>query len=635
MPRIVFMPANRVCEVAAGTSVQEAAEQAGVSIAFPCAGKGVCGKCIVKIEKGTVDFEDHGKLSSDLRQQGFVLACKSTITEQDAEIFVPAALEQEQGKFSDALSRIGIGENLFPTPDEIKPLAVRSAIMVEPAEMLDGLGDYDRFTKAVKDSLAVTDVDLPLWILQKLPDVLRQNEGHVFVWHITEGGRAMIVDAAAEKQEIEYGVAIDIGTTTVAIELVDLLGARVIDTITCYNEQIERGEDVISRISYAKNPERIREMQNRVVSTVNKGIDALCARNGNLPYEWIRNIVIAANTTMTQLFMGINPQYIRLEPYTPAVMGIPRYSAGSYGLHACPGALVWMSPNVGSYVGGDITSGLLCTDFAPGTDDICLFIDIGTNGEIVLGNNDFLLSCACSAGPAFEGGGIEKGMRASQGAIERVEIDPETGEAVCDVIGGGTPRGICGSGLISLVSELFHTGIIDPLGKMDRSGKYPSVDAGNKNARYYVVPAEGDDTGVYLTENDIDNFIRAKAAIFSACTTMLGSVDMDFDCITKVYIAGGFGRYINIANAQTLGLLPMLPEESFAYIGNSSLAGAFMSLLSEKHRDKVLELANRITYIDLSTEVKYMDEYVAAMFIPHTNQKLFPQSGVLQSRRTQ
>lgn len=623
MPKIHFMPENRICNVAAGTSLQEAAEKAGVTIAFPCAGKGACGKCLVKIESGAVDFDDHGKLSAELQQQGFVLACKSRVTEQDAEIFVPSGLSEEQGKFSDAFGRIGIDDSLYPTPEQIKPLAECTAITVEPAEMLDGLGDYDRFTQAVKSSLSVEEVRLPLRVLQMLPDALRERGGQIYVWAVAAGSSAVIVDVAAEKPEAEYGLAVDIGTTTVAVQLVDIRNAKVIDTVTRYNEQIERGEDVISRISYAKNPERIREMQERVVGTINKGIDTLCGRNENLSYTSIRNVALAANTTMVQLFMGVNPQYIRLEPYTPAVMGVPQYTAGSYGLHVCPDALVWMAPNVGSYVGGDITAGLLCTDYAPGTDEVCLFIDIGTNGEIVLGNNDFLLSCACSAGPAFEGGGIEKGMRASKGAIERVEIDPQTGEAAYDVIGGGKARGICGSGLISVVAELFEKKIVDQRGKMDRSGRFPTVHAEGKNARYYIVPPTDGDMGVYLSENDIDNFIRAKAAIFSACTTMLNSVELDFDCVTRFYIAGGFGRYINVGNAQTLGLLPMLPEENFFYIGNSSLAGSFMALLSEDHRNRILELANRITYIDLSTEVKYMDEYVAAMFLPHTNQKLF------------
>ncbi len=624
MPEIVFLPSGKACSAASGTSLQEAAERAGVNIAFPCAGKGACGKCLVKIERGAVDFDDNGKLSWELLNEGFVLACRSRVGSGDAEILIPFSLSEEQGKFSDALARTGIDERLYPSAEDISPLAVCEKITVAAAEPLDGLGDFDRFSQAAKKRLGVESVDVPLEVLQRLPDALRQNGGQIYVWHTTGNNRAYIADIAAERPETEYGLAVDIGTTTVAVALVDCARAKIADTVTRYNEQLERGADVISRISYAKNPERVKELQSRVVSTINLSIGELCGRNGHIPHECIRNVTVAANTTMTQLFMGVNPQYIRLEPYTPAVMGVPCYSAGALGLSACPSALVWIAPNVGSYVGGDITAGLLCTDFAAGTDELCLFIDVGTNGEIVLGNDDFLLSCACSAGPAFEGGGIEMGMRASAGAIERVEIDPETHKAAYAVIGGGKPLGICGSGLISLVAELYRRGVIDQRGEMDRTGKFPQVAVNGKNARYYVVPPEEGNTGVYISENDIDNFIRAKAAIFSACVTMLNSVELDFDSVTKFYIAGGFGRYINIEKSQVLGLLPLLSEESFCHVGNSSLTGAFMALTSKKHRDKIEALASRITYIDLSTEPKYMDEYVAAMFIPHTDQKLFP-----------
>lgn len=624
MPKITFLPENKVCEAEAGTPLQTAAEKAGVMIPFPCAGKGVCGKCLVKVQNGSVTFEDNGKVPEELRRRGFVLACRSRVSDADAEILVTSSLNDEQGQFADALNRMGIDENLFPGPEDVKPLAAVGKIAVAPPEMLDGLGDYDRFVQAVRRDLSIdAGIMLPLDLLQELPDVLRQNEGQVLVWHMLREHVAHIVDISAEESSRDYGLAIDIGTTTVALQLVDMAEAKVFDTTTLYNAQIERGEDVISRISYAKNPERIREMRTLVLSTINKGITDLCLRNGNLPFRAIRNITIAANTTMVQLFMGINPQFIRLEPYTPAVMGVPLHTAGDLGLKANPNAFVWIAPNVGSYVGGDITAGLLCTDFAMDAEDISLFIDIGTNGEIVLGNNEFLLSCACSAGPAFEGGGIEKGMRASRGAIEHVEVDPATGESKYSVIGDGKAQGICGSGLISVLAQLFEGKLIDPRGKLDRSGKYSAVQAEGKNARFYIVPSEGDDTGVYLTENDIDNFIRAKAAIFSACVTLLKSVDLDFDSISKFYIAGGFGRYIEIEKAQTLGLLPCLEGEKFLYIGNSSVTGSFMALLSETHRDKIMELAGRITYIDLSTEVGYMDEYVAAMFLPHTNMSLF------------
>ncbi len=629
MPKITFLPDGKVYQAEKGALIQTIAEQAGVTISYPCAGKGVCGKCLIKIEKGAVDFENNGKLPKELQDKGFVLACRAKVAESDAEIFVTEALVDELGQFSDSLSAIGLDEALFPKSDEIKPITMHKEISVALPEMLDGLGDYDRFIQAVKLELGAETVDLPLGILRKLPDELRQNDGKISIFYNatdntnTFSNNIRIVDICQNNTKFNLGLAIDIGTTTVAIRLIDIERASVIDTITLYNAQIDRGEDVISRINYAKNPDRILEMKSLIISTINNGIDSLCEKNGNISHDNIYTVTISANTTMVQLFMGINPQFIRLEPYTPAVMGVPTYKASELGLKTNPNTPVWIAPNIGSYVGGDITAGLLCTDFALDTEEICIFIDIGTNGEIVLGNNDFLLSCACSAGPAFEGGGIDMGMRASQGAIEGIEIDRETCDCKVSVIGGGKAKGICGSGLISVVAELFEAGIIDQRGKIDRSGKYKNVVAESKNARFYITPQSENDAGVYITENDIDNFVRAKAAIFSACVTMLNSVELDFDSISKFYIAGGFGRYIDVEKAQILGLLPRLDADKFVYVGNSSLLGSQMALLSEKHRCKVKELANRITYVDLSTEAGYMDEYVAAMFLPHTNMRLF------------
>ncbi|MDR1579605.1 MAG: ASKHA domain-containing protein [Synergistaceae bacterium] len=626
MPQILFLPEKKSCEAEAGLSLQDAAERAGVTLSFPCAGKGVCGKCVVKVENGSVEFSDNGKLSDSFKKQGFVLACRSKVRE-DA-VILKSSLGDEQGQFADVLSHMSVNGDLFPSPDDIKPLISAVTFTAAPPVQGDGLGDRDRFLNAAREIFEDKPVELPLGVLRRLPDTLRERDGEVSVWHMEKYGAVRIVDVEPGGSDKNLGLAIDIGTTTVAIQLVDIYAARAIDTITLYNAQIDRGSDVISRISYAKNPERIEEMRSLVLSTINEGISELRARNGRISARSLRNAAISGNTTMTQMFLGINPNYIRLEPYTPAVMSVPLYTAGELGIEMNPCAYVWVAPNVGSYVGGDITAGLLCTDFASGTDDVCLFIDIGTNGEIVLGNDDFLMGCACSAGPAFEGGGIERGMRASAGAIESVVVDPAAGKCEYFVIGGGEPRGICGSGLISLLSRMFEAGIIDPRGKMDKSGKFESVQALRKNSRFYITERREGMTAVYVTENDIDNFIRAKAAIFSACLVMLKNVGLTFDDVAKFYIAGGFGRYIEIERAQTLGLLPPLDREKFIYIGNSSLTGSFMSLLSERHRRKKAELANRITYVDLSVEAGYMDEYVAAMFIPHTDAAMFQRRAV-------
>ncbi len=622
MPKITFLPDNITYEAKEGALLSKAAEAAGVVVSLPCAGRGMCGKCLVQLE-GEVDFENNGKLSEELVKQGFVLACRSKVKDGDLRVAVPPRLEDEKGSFSDAMSHVDIRGELFPTQGEISPLCAKKALAVAQPEMLDGLGDYDRLRAAVLAETGAEEMELPLNLLRVLPDVLRKNEGHIFLWYRMDGATARVVDTSAEDRK-DVGVCVDIGTTTVAVQLVDMADSATLGAKTAYNGQIERGMDVISRISYAKNAERIAELRDLVLKTINGSLKEL-TEGLSIERRDIRNISVAGNTTMTELFLGIVPEYIRLEPYTPAVFGSPLYRAAEVGIAANPNAFVFLSPNVGSYVGGDITSGLLCTDFALYAEEACLFIDIGTNGEIVFGNNDFLIGCACSAGPAFEGGGIECGMRASEGAIETVMLDERSAIPFYTIIGGNAmkPKGICGSGLISLVAQLLELGVIDPRGKFDRSGRFTYVQTEGKNARYIIAPPDGDYQGVYITENDIDNLIRAKAAIFSACRTMLKSVEMDFDCIDKVYIAGGFGRYIDVEKAQAIGLLPNLPHEKFEFIGNSSLVGAHFTLVSELHRQKESDLASRITYIDLSTEAGYMDEYVSAMFLPHTDEKLF------------
>lgn len=620
MAKITFLPANITYEAAAGDKLSDVAVAAGVTIALPCAGRGMCGKCLVKVSEGSVDFTNNGKLSSEMEKEGYVLACKSTVKNEDITVELPDGLSDEEGSFANAQEHIGISDYLFPKAEDLGGYLKFETITVDAPEMLDGLGDYDRLKNAFSEKTG-KDISLPISILRKLPNILREKDGEVCVWYREEADIAKIIDIRSEKGR-DLGAAVDIGTTTVAVAIVDMNTGKIITSATNYNAQIERGLDVISRIAYAKNEERIEEMRKYVVDTINDTIAKASKRLDIKDYE-IRRINIAANTTMTQLFLGIVPDYIRLEPYTPAVMGSPVYSAKELGVKVNENAHVVIAPNVGSYVGGDITAGILCTDFAVDSEEMNLFIDIGTNGEIVFGNSDFLLSCACSAGPAFEGGGIEMGMRASVGAIETVIVNYETGENEYKVIGNGTAKGICGSGLISLVAQLYEAKIIDPRGKMDTSGKWKNVVENGKNSRYYIAPEDGDYKGVYITEIDIDNLIRAKAAIFSACLVMLKSVEMDFDCLSHIYIAGGFGRYIDVKKAKTIGLLPNLDEEKFVFIGNSSLAGTHMCLVSEKHEQKMKELASKITYMDLSTEVSYMDEYVSAMFIPHTNEKLF------------
>ena len=603
MIKVSFLPANITVESAEGSSLLEAARAAGVYVETPCGGKGTRQKCEVKI------ITDGNE--KDITIQN-VLICQTSVP--DYSIIVELQKKINNSSVPPCLCVDSSGE-MFEDPtkylnDDKKQFLKKINLSVAPAALLDGLSDADRFTKAFLKAVDCQSVDLPLNVLMDLPEKLRENNGKLMAYYYLIDSIAHITLLTSNSSQ-SYGIAVDIGTTTVALWLVDLETRKVIASRNAYNNQVECGLDVISRINYAKK--NLGELKNRILKTINELIAAVC-KDANIEYDKILCASLAGNTTMTHLLLGINPEYIRLSPYTPTVFQPQIYTAAQVGIGICENAPVLFAPAVGSYVGGDITSGLLCTklvqDSPQSDNELILFIDIGTNGEIVIGNNDFIFACACSAGPAFEGGGIKSGVRAQTGAIERVVINE--GKLEVFTIGNAPAIGICGSGIISAVAELFKNGIIDS------AGKFP-----NKNGEFLICKGLSGKPDITICENDIENFIRAKGAIFSACQTMLDSVGMSFKNVDKMYVAGGFGRFLDLEDARTVGLLPRLPDEKFIFLGNSSVIGAYLALVSEEHLNKEKELAGKITYMDLSSEPKYMDNYTGALFLPHTDKKLF------------
>ncbi len=421
------------------------------------------------------------------------------------------------------------------------------------------------------------------------------------------------------------GVAVDIGTTTVTAAMLELGSGRILAKASAGNNQIRYGADVINRIIQSAKEGGREKLRHAVrEETLIPLMDYLCASSGHTPEE-ISRIVVAGNTTMEHLLVGADAETIRVEPYEPEFLELHGRTASDLGLPGNPDAPVILAPNVGSYVGGDITAGVLTT-LLWDQDDLILFIDLGTNGELVLGNRDFMLTCACSAGPAFEGGEISCGMRATTGAIQAVKLDPETLEPSYDVVGapGEKPIGVCGSGLIDLIAELFRCGAVGANGRFVAENRRVGRDV--YGTGYFVVafPEEsGSGREITLTEVDIDNFIKAKGAIFSATRTMLNAAGLTVDDLQHVLIAGGIGSGIDIENAVTIGMLPKLPTEEFRYIGNSSLTGACAMLISDSAEEKVFELGRNMTYLELSTHPGYMEEFVAACFLPHTDASLF------------
>jgi len=618
VPRITFIPSGRTVEAGEGMDLLDAARRAGEDIDAPCGGNGTCGGCLVRVLSGSVRSDSSDAPDPEDAEEGLIRACRSYLADSDCVVEVPESSRAFEGKGAD-LSSV---ENIAPIqPDGGLVLSVE-CLVPPPGE--DGASDLERLEKALGDS--GVEMDFPLASVREIAGALRKNGGRLNVAFTGAFGKNSAVRIAAGREtQAGLGLAVDLGTTTVAAALVDTASGRTLSIKSAYNDQISMGLDVIGRINYASRSGGLEELRLAALSTINRLAHAASLEAG-LDANAITAAVISGNTVMTHLILGLDPEYIRLAPYTPTLLDVPVYRAGEIGLEIAPAAPVLFSPCVGSYVGGDITAGILTSGLASDGEEISLFIDVGTNGELVIGNRDFFVTCACSAGPAFEGGGIDRGMRAAPGAISSVKIDAATGGPSITVIGGGEPRGICGSGMIDLLAELFLSGRLDPAGRLDLSRGMERMGRAGRRAFYEL--AEGPDgRSIRVSEIDIENIMRAKAAIYSATALMLDNIGISYNDISRFYIAGGFGKTLNIENAVAIGLLPDVPRERFNYIGNASLQGSYRLLISERQRSLVRSLARRMTYIDPGSDPRYMDHYTAALFLPHTDASLFPSVG--------
>ena len=638
MPKVVFQiegasPVEIACN--AGDNLLELARRANVAIDAPCSGNGSCGKCRVKLVEGELETIPSRHITDEEFALGWRLSCNCKIV-GDCTVFVPdiASAYQSRMKTADLSSpkEIAIFEDCQRSLKESGIAFANNfrAVVLEMAEptLDDTMPDNERLTWAIQEALGVENVKIPFAVMVKLASTLRAHNFNVCVKGELQGDTFLCMEICAPEDTAIVGCAIDIGTTTVTMVLTDLETGKLLAKGSSGNGQIRYGADVINRIIEQGRDGGKKKLQDAIVKeTLNPIIANLC-KTANISPRSILRLCVAANTTMNHLFVGVDAEPVRMEPYIPSFFGWDGLTAGDLKLPANPLAKVQIAPNIGSYVGGDITAGTLATGLWD-KDEMSLFIDLGTNGEIVFGNRDFMMSCACSAGPAFEGGDISCGMRATDGAIEACEIDKNTMEPTFTIVGdtGQKPVGICGSGIIDIISELFRCGIINAKGLFAREGSRVQRDA-HGMGRYVLATAEESETGreVSINEVDIDNFIRAKGAIFSAIDTLLNAVDMTVDCIDKVYVAGGIGSGINMKNSVNIGMLPDVELEKYQYIGNSSLTGAYAMVMSDQANAKCTELGANMTYLELSTHPGYMDSFVAACFLPHTDASLFPNS---------
>ena len=630
---VTFDVAREAVRVPTGTLLSEAAHLAGVELSQPCGGQGRCGRCALQVTSGQVRRRSTIRLSDEDLAQGFALACQ-TVIEGDITISVPPQEKIERLLTSDRT----VGEVKAPLGyDPLLDQAIQSvSLRLTPPDMSDQTDDFSRLSRAMRQQAGIEQFRTSLRLLQNLGNTLRQGE-----WEVTAildmetwdrlGRPPRMIDlrpGASLGMPPLWSVAIDIGTTTVTVWLVDLITGDVRAQVAQYNRQISRGEDVVSRIVYAGKDGGGEQLRNMVLETINELIDQACKRvksDPPLTHNDIVKAVIVGNSIMIHLLLGISPENIRTMPFITTVNQIPSLTAIDVGLNILPDATVDCLPGVASYVGADITAGVLSSGLDD-LDKITLFMDVGTNGEIVLGSREWLVTCACSAGPAFEGAGVAHGMRATKGAIEDIWVNNATFEPTYRVIGGVKPQGICGSGLIALLAELFLTGAIDKAGNFETSRKTPRIRQGEHGWEYVIAWANETayNRDISITRVDIDNLLRAKAAIYAGFTVLAQSVGIPLEWVEQVLIGGSFGKYINVEKAIQIGLLPDLPWERFQFLGNTAVRGAYLSLLDRQAREKATDIATRMTYIELSADNTFYEAFMSALFLPHTDLSRFP-----------
>jgi len=624
-------------EIPSGTLLVEAARLAGVDIGQPCGGQGRCGRCIVQVVEGKVRRRSELRLSSEDVVAGFALACQ-TVAESDVTVSIPRQETVARRLTSDRTAAdVKVPDQYnFQWSQTIR----RYNLTLSPPSMDDQTDDWSRLTTALRTQTNIQKVNTSIAFLQKIGAVLRDGDWRVHVILDTDADEpeapARMIDLRPghfSENDPLWAVAIDIGTTTVSLWLVDLVSGQAKAQVAEYNGQIARGEDVISRIIYAGKSGGDVDMQSRDVNTINGLLDTASKRARTTP-DAIVKATIVGNSTMIHLLLKIPPASIRLSPFITAVNNPPLTTAHELGVNLAHDATVDCLPGVASYVGADITAGVLSSG-TDATDEVTLFLDVGTNGEIVLGNRDWLVTCACSAGPAFEGAGVHNGMRATDGAIEETWINGQTLEPTYRVIGSSKPRGICGSGLISLMAEMFLTGLLDKGGNINMSANTNRVRQGEHGSEYVVAWADetATDEDIVIRHVDVDNLLRAKAAIYAGYHVLAEQVGVPMETIQKMLVGGSFGKYINVEKAVQIGLLPDMPWERFEFLGNTAVKGAYFALLDRHSRDRVQAIAERMTYIELSADNTFYEAFMSAMFLPHTDLLRFPSvAAILESK---
>jgi uncharacterized 2Fe-2S/4Fe-4S cluster protein (DUF4445 family) len=621
--KVRFGPSGLEVEVERGTVLLDAAHRVGLYLSSVCGGDGYCGKCKVSIDDGQFQAKPTGLLTADELRDNVVLACQTKVL-SDLTVTVPSGHTLEAGRIlidSDAHRFREMSGEGHGVAFAFDPLVRKLYVEMTPPSVQDHTADHERLYMAIRAQIDAPIMQTGYRILQKLSGILLNSRYRATATVGRRGGTTEVIEVdAGDHSKRNFAVAVDLGTTTVVAHLVDLTTARTLDTEAMYNSQLNFGDDYIRRIIYAEENDAFDEMQNRIVKDLNNLILALATRQG-VRLQEITTVVCAGNTVMIHFLLNLDTRRIRREPYVASAGFVPPIRAAEIGVQISTRGLLYCLPAVAAYVGSDIVGGVLATGmFAqPG---ISLLADIGTNGEIVLGGRDWLVCASSSAGPAFEGSGVRHGMRAGAGAIEAFTCQGP-GCFEYRTIGDRPPAGICGSGLLDVLAEFYAGGVIDRTGHFIEDHD-PSLIYGEDGWQYQLVPSDNNRREIVITQADIDNLLRSKAGVFAAIRVLMDATQTRLEDLDAIYLAGGFGNFLNVQHAVTIGMLPDVPPEKIRFVGNTSMAGAKMTLLSRAALQRAEEIAASMTYFDLMSHNGYMEEFIRARFLPHTDLTLFP-----------
>ena len=620
-----FYPQNVTVKVPEGTTLLEAASQGQIALNNLCGGEGICGRCKMIVKEGEVKGELSPKLTRQEVQAGTVLSCMTRvygdlIVEIPKETWAKEKIiaNEDAVRFKSLESKVVEDRGYRPSP-----LVSRVYVEMSPPTLADNRADHQRVCTELHKAMDTELMQMGLKTIRSLPEVLREND-----YRIT--GTIGLRREIAEVMDIEggdhhhenYMVVVDMGTTTIVAHLVNAETCTTIDGQACFNSQGVYGREVTGRMIMAEK-KGMAELQRLLCEDINKLVEDLARKNG-IALKDITAVVCAGNTAMGHFLLGLPVENIRRLPYVAASVAPPPLRAAEVGIEINPRGLLYSLPGISGWVGSDLTAGILATGIHR-RDELSLLIDIGTNGEIIIGNSEWLISCSASAGPALEGASVSCGMRAESGAVEKVYA--ENGDVSFSTIGKGGPVGICGSGIIDLISVLLSENIIDRGGKIV-PGVSKRIDEQDGIKRFILAPKSSTHREVYLSETDVENIITAKAAIFAALKILLERLDLHFGDIRRFYLAGAFGNYLNIKNAITIGLIPNIPEERIAFVGNTAIEGAKIAALYQEAFFEIDRIREMTTYYDLMGADDYIEEFQKALFLPHTDIELFQQEVV-------